>query len=159
MIGARRMSPRLRIHAVGTRMPAWVDTAFADYRKRMPREYSVELREVAVSKRGGARGVEEEGAALLGAVAAGDLVVALAIEGRPWSSEELSAAIRVWHDQGRVVAFLIGGPDGLSASCCARADAIWSLSRLTLPHALARIVVMEQLYRAATILHGHPYHR
>jgi 23S rRNA (pseudouridine1915-N3)-methyltransferase len=153
------MASRLRIHAVGTRMPPWVSEGFEDYRKRLPRDYAVELREVPVSRRAGERAIEEEGVALLAQLTAQDHVVALEVEGHAWSSRELAIALRGWRDQGQSVAFLIGGPEGLSANCRARADARWSLSRLTLPHALARIVVIEQLYRAWTILHSHPYHR
>ena len=140
-------------------MPAWVNTAFEDYRKRLPRDYAVELRELPLSKQPGARAAEEEGTALLAAVMPRDRVVSLEVEGRAWSSVELAAAMRAWHDESHTVAFLIGGPEGLSAACRERSDAKWSLSRLTLPHALARIVVIEQLYRAWSIIASHPYHR
>lgn len=154
---------RLRILATGSRMPDWVEAAYTDYSKRLPRDFAVELREFALSRqRSGsavARAIDDEGAALLGAVAADEVVVALEVGGKPWSSDELATRLREWRDGGRRVSFLIGGPDGLSAACRARADAQWSLSRLTLPHALARIVVIEQLYRAYSIIAAHPYHR
>lgn len=152
---------RLRLVAVGTRMPAWVQTGFEEYRKRMPREFALELREIALSRRGAdtARGIEEEGAAQLAAVSSEELVVALEVDGQAWSTEELAGHMRAWREEGRRVAFLVGGPDGLSGACRERASLRWSLSRLTLPHPLVRIVVMEQLYRAWSILVAHPYHR
>ena len=153
------MAARLRILAVGTRMPAWVQAGFAEYHKRMPRDFAVELREIPVSRREGARAVAEEGEALLAALGADEHVVALEVGGEPWSTADLAARLRAWRDEGRRAAFLIGGPDGLSDACRARAAGQWSLSRLTLPHPLVRIVLMEQIYRAWTILGAHPYHR
>lgn len=153
------MAARLRILAVGTRMPAWVQAGFAEYHKRMPRDFAVELREIPVSRREGARAVTEEGEALLAALGADEHVVALEVGGEPWSTEDLAARMRTWRDEGRRAAFLIGGPDGLADACRARAASQWSLSRLTLPHPLVRIVLMEQIYRAWSILGAHPYHR
>ena len=153
------MAARLRILAVGTRMPAWVQAGFAEYHKRMPRDFAVELREIPVSRREGPRAMAEEGEALLTALAADEHVVALEVGGEPWSTADLAARLRAWRDEGRRAAFLIGGPDGLSDACRARAAGQWSLSRLTLPHPLVRIVLMEQIYRAWTILGAHPYHR
>lgn len=152
---------RLRIVALGTRMPAWIQAGFEEYRKRMPRDFAVELRELALARRGAdtARGIEDEGHAVLAALAPDELVVALDVDGQPWSTGELAARMRVWRDDGRRVAFLVGGPDGLSAACRERAAHCWSLSRLTLPHPLVRVVLMEQLYRAWSILVAHPYHR
>jgi len=153
------MAVRLRILAVGSRMPAWVQAGFAEYHKRMPRDFAVELREIPVSRRDGARAVAEEGEALLAALAPEEHVVALEVGGEPWSTADLAARLRALRDEGRRAAFLIGGPDGLSDACRGRAAAQWSLSRLTLPHPLVRIVLMEQIYRAWTVLGAHPYHR
>ena len=153
------MAARLRILAVGTRMPDWVQEGFAEYRKRLPREYAVELRELPLSRRTGARAIDEEGDALLAALHADEQVIALEVSGEAWSSENLAASLRRWHDDGNRIAFLIGGPAGLAEACRARAARQWSLSPLTLPHPLVRIVLIEQLYRAWTILGGHPYHR
>jgi 23S rRNA (pseudouridine1915-N3)-methyltransferase len=153
------MAARLRLLAVGTRMPAWVQAGFAEYHKRMPREFAVELREFALSKRDGARAVNEEGEALLAAITQEETVIALEVGGESWSTADLAARLREWRDEGRRVAFLIGGPDGLSDACRARAARCWSLSRLTLPHPLVRVLLMEQLYRAWSILGAHPYHR
>jgi len=153
------MAARLRILAVGTRMPAWVQAGFAEYHKRIPRDFAVELREIPVSRREGARAVAEEGEGLLAALGADEHVVALEVGGEPWSTGDLASRLRVWRDEGRRAAFLIGGPDGLADACRARAASQWSLSRLTLPHPLVRIVLMEQIYRAWSILGAHPYHR
>ncbi len=153
------MAARLRILAVGTRMPAWVQAGFAEYHKRMPRDFAVQLREIPVSRREGARAVAEEGEGLLAALGADEHVVALEVGGEPWSTGDLASRLRVWRDEGRRAAFLIGGPDGLADACRTRAASQWSLSRLTLPHPLVRIVLMEQIYRAWSILGAHPYHR
>lgn len=153
------MAARLRILAVGTRMPGWVDEAFDEYRRRLPRDWAVELRTVALSRREGSRAVVEEGEALLAAALPEERVVALEVGGEPWSTDSLASRLRDWRDQDTRVAFLIGGPGGLAGACRARASHQWSLSRLTLPHPLVRIVLIEQLYRAWSILAGHPYHR
>lgn len=153
---------RLRILAVGTRMPAWVEAGFAEYHKRMPPEIRVELQEIAPGPRGKGQSVEraiqKESDALLKAVG-NDRVVALEVTGGAWSTPKLAQRLRDWQLSGDNWSLLIGGPDGLSGDCRARADMQWSLSPLTLPHPLVRIMVMEQLYRAWSINAGHPYHR
>ncbi len=149
--------------AVGTRMPGWVDAGFAHYRQRLPRECALELIEVALPKRGKALGLVRlrriEGEALLKAVPHGSRLVALAVEGQSWSTASLASTLNGWLQDGRDVALLVGGPDGLDEAVVRRAEVCWSLSPLTLPHALVRIVVAEQLYRAWSVLHNHPYHR
>ena len=152
---------KLRLIAVGTRMPDWVVAATHDYVRRFPRDCRLELIEVPVVQRGSdtARAKLEEGRRLLAGVGERDRVVALCVEGRAWSTPELARQLGTWRQEGRDVALLIGGPDGLDAACLDRAEVRWSLSPLTLPHALARVVVVEQLYRAWSILAGHPYHR
>jgi 23S rRNA (pseudouridine1915-N3)-methyltransferase len=155
----------MRIHlvAVGTRMPAWVTTGYTEYARRLPRECSLQLVEIPVSKRRkslpAARAMQEEGQLMLAAIPAGCLVVALDVTGRTWSTEVLAERLQDWMAGGRDVALLVGGPDGLAPECLARADLTWSLSALTFPHALVRILVAEQLYRAWSISAGHPYHR
>lgn len=153
---------RLRILAVGTRMPAWVEAGFAEYHKRMPPEIRVELQEIAPGPRGKGQNVEraiqKESDALLKAVG-NDRVVALEVTGGAWSTPKLAQRLRDWQLSGDNWSLLIGGPDGLSNECRGRADMQWSLSPLTLPHPLVRIMVMEQLYRAWSINAGHPYHR
>ena len=103
--------------------------------------------------------IEQEGTAMLDAVSAGDRVIALEVGGKVWSTEQLAGKLEDWQLDGRDVTLLVGGPDGLSAGCRERADEQWSLSPLTLPHPLVRVVLAEQLYRAWTITSNHPYHR
>jgi 23S rRNA (pseudouridine1915-N3)-methyltransferase len=145
--------------AVGERMPAWVQQGFAEYAKRLSRELPLELIEVAAKSRDPARAKSEEGAALLAAIPKGAHVVALDGRGKAWSSEELAQQLARWRMQGKDLAFLIGGADGLASTVLDRADQKWSLGPATLPHPLVRIVVVEQLYRAASLLANHPYHR
>jgi len=154
---------RLRILAVGTRMPPWVSDGFNEYAKRMPPELRVELVELPLGQRGKSQPVEKamakEGEAMLKAIGSGDGVVALDVLGKPWSTEKLAQQLRGWQESGRNYNLLIGGPDGLAPQCLSRADQAWSLSPLTLPHPLVRILLMEQLYRAWTLNAGHPYHK
>jgi|SRR5690606_27733720 len=154
---------RLRILAIGTRMPPWVTEGFTEYAKRMPPELRVELVELALGQRNKNqppdRAIAREGEAMLKAIPGGDGVVALDVLGKPWSTEKLAGQLRTWQESGKNYNLLIGGPDGLAPGCLARADQTWSLSPLTLPHPLVRIVLMEQLYRAWTINAGHPYHK
>lgn len=145
--------------AVGERMPAWVQQGFAEYAKRLSRELPLELIEVAAKSRDPARAISEEGAALLAAIPKGAHVVALDGRGKAWSSEELAQQLARWRMQGKDLAFLIGGADGFAPTALDRADQKWSLGPATLPHPLVRIVVIEQLYRASSLLVNHPYHR
>ena len=155
----------MQIHllAVGNRMPAWVEAGFNEYAKRLPRECRLQLVEIAPAKRGKHPDVErirrEEGERLLAAVPRDARTIALEVEGRAWSTEQLADRLRDWLQDGRDLALLVGGPDGLSAACRDRAELKWSLSPLTLPHPLVRVVLAEQLYRAWSIISGHPYHR
>lgn len=155
----------MRIHllAVGQKMPAWVDAACADFLKRMPPELSMNILEVPLIKRGKnpdiQRIVRDEGRKLLATVPAGSMLVALDVRGKPVSTEKLSAILDSWMQQGRDVALVIGGPDGISDELLTQADMKLSLSNLTFPHTLIRIMLVEQLYRAWSILNNHPYHR
>ena len=154
---------RARLIAVGERMPAWVADGFAEYRKRLSHDLPLELVEIRLGARGkgrdAARAIAEEGAAVRAALPKDAHVVALDVRGIGWSSEDLAQAFARWRMNGRDLAFLIGGPDGHAPEMLARADQRWSLGPLTLPHMLVRLVVVEQLYRATTMLAGHPYHR
>jgi 23S rRNA (pseudouridine1915-N3)-methyltransferase len=154
---------RIHLLAVGTRMPSWVVEGYREYTKRLPRECSLHLVEIPPAKRHKSMTVvqarQQEGQALLAALPKDCKVVALDVRGKPWSTETLAAQLDDWLVSGRDVALLVGGPDGLSDACLERADQRWSLSALTYPHALVRIVLAEQLYRAWTISTGHPYHR
>lgn len=155
------MSARLRLLAVGTRMPGWVQEGFEEYRKRLPREWSLELREIPLAKRGAdvPRAMREEGEALLAALDGDEHVVAMEVGGKALSTADMAGRLGRWREDGRRAAFLVGGPDGLPESCRVRADEQWSLSRLTLPHPLVRVLLAEQLYRAWSLMAGHPYHR
>ena len=144
-------------------MSGWVREGFADYAGRMPRECTLELVEIPVAERGKnadiARLKRSEAEKLVKAIPRGAWVVAFDESGETLSTEQWASALRGWLQQGRDVAMLIGGPDGLAPEVFEKADRKWSLSRLTLPHALARVLVAEQLYRAWTRVTNHPYHR
>ena len=154
---------KIRLIAVGTRMPDWVSTGYHEFSKRLNDDVRLELVEIAAGKRGKsvdiARLTEKEGEAQLAAVANNDRVIALEVHGKPWSTEDLSQKLRQWLAEGRNISLLVGGPEGLSADASAHADEQWSLSPLTLPHPLVRVLLAEQIYRAWTLLKGHPYHR
>lgn len=154
---------RLKLVAVGQKMPSWVTAGFQEYARRMPPEMPLELIEIPLAKRGRnpdiARLVEREGEQMLQAVGGSDWVVALDIPGKSWTTPVLSEQLERWQMQGQNLALLVGGPDGLAPACRARAAQSWSLSALTLPHPLVRVLVAEQLYRAWTITRNHPYHR
>ena len=144
-------------------MPDWVNQGYAEYAKRLPRECALVLKEiplVARSKNADTAQIKQkEGERLLAAIPKQALVIALDERGENWSTTQLAQHLKDWLQQGRDVALLVGGPDGLSADCLQQASARWSLSPLTLPHPLVRILLAEQLYRAWTLLQGHPYHR
>ena len=154
---------KLTLIAVGTRMPAWVQAGYDEYAKRLPRDCALALREIPLATRSKnsdtARAIEKESEAMLAAIPAQERVIALDIPGKPQSTSSMADALRQWQMQGGNTSFLSGGPDGLSAACLARAQESWSLSQLTLPHPLVRIVLAEQLYRAWSLLNNHPYHR
>jgi len=155
----------LRIHliAVGHRMPHWVTEGYQDYAKRLPPECRLLLREIAPGKR--AKNADlaqirwEEGERILAALSPDEHVIALEVGGKAWSTESLAENIGRWMRDGRRIALLAGGPEGLSDACRERAHEQWSLSPLTLPHPIVRIIVAEQIYRAWSWLNHHPYHR
>lgn len=155
----------MRVHliAVGQRMPAWVEQGYQEYAKRMSAECQLQLVELAAGKRGKGMDVEramrDEGKRMQQAIPKGALVIALDQRGKAWDTIELSTQMSDWLSMGRDVALLIGGPEGLAEECYQQAERQWSLSRLTLPHPMVRILVAEQLYRAWSILKNHPYHR
>jgi 23S rRNA (pseudouridine1915-N3)-methyltransferase len=155
----------MRIHllAVGRRMPAWVNDGFVEFARRLPPECRLELKEIAPGRRGkgvdSARAMTDEADALEEALPKGALVIALDEKGKSWTSVQLAQQLGRWMQDGRDVALLVGGPDGLAPSIKSKAVQSWSLSPLTLPHALVRVLVAEQLYRAWSILRNHPYHR
>ena len=154
---------KCRLIAAGNRLPEWVNSGFLEYQKRLRAPMILELQEISVAKRRAGenpqRAVQREGADMLAAIGRDDYVVALEISAKSMSTEQLSVWLAERLREGRPLALLIGGPDGLAPLCVARADQSWSLSPLTLPHALVRVIVAEQIYRAMSLLAGHPYHR
>ena len=153
----------IRLLAIGDRQPGWVETAFDAYAARLPRAWRFESVSLPTAKRARSRPAgsarDAEWRAVLGRLNAGEKVVLLDERGRSMTSGQFADEVSGWQSDGRDIALLIGGPDGVSEACRQRADRTLSLSPLTLPHGLARILLAEQLYRAATLLAGHPYHR
>lgn len=149
--------------AVGTRMPAWVNQGVQNYQKRLPRHIELLFRELPAAPRVSGATPEKlrqkEGVYMLKALPDPAYVIALDEHGKNWSSTGLATQLESWMANYPHVVFLIGGADGLAESCKQRADQLWSLSALTLPHALVRVVLAEQIYRAWTLIQGHPYHR
>jgi 23S rRNA (pseudouridine1915-N3)-methyltransferase len=153
---------KLRIVALGHRMSEWVDAGFRDYARRLPRDFALELVELKPQARDRGKPVAQlldSEAARIAAACKGYDVVALDERGAAWTTRELAARLARFRDGARDVAFVIGSADGLAPGVKASAAAVVSLSRLTLPHGLVRVVVAEQIYRAATLIAGHPYHR
>jgi len=154
---------RLSLITASNRQPAWVDEGADDYAKRLRGRCTLEIKTVPLARRTASgpaeRAIQEEGKRMLAAIPAGAHVVALLETGKPWSTKDLARKLEDWMQLGAPVALLVGGPDGLSPECISRANERWSLSNLTLPHGLVRVVVAEALYRAWSLLENHPYHR
>jgi 23S rRNA (pseudouridine1915-N3)-methyltransferase len=155
----------MKIHliTIGQKMPAWIIAGYNEYANRMPKECEINLIELRLplrsKKSASEKLIEEEGKLLLSKIPARSHVVVLDEHGEMWDTITLSTHLKKWKMQGGDVALLIGGPHGLAESCLKKANQIWSLSRLTFPHPLVRIIIAEQLYRACAIIAGHPYHR
>lgn len=153
----------VQIIAVGNKMPAWVVEGTNEYLRRFPSEFSVNFTEVAPQKRGKtvnlAKVKEAEGDKCIAAIARGNKVIALEVHGKRWDTPTLAEQINDWKMDGRNISLLIGGPEGLSDKCRDIANQHWSLSPLTLPHPLVRVIVTEALYRAWSVTQNHPYHR
>jgi 23S rRNA (pseudouridine1915-N3)-methyltransferase len=159
---------RLLLVTASNRQPAWVDMGYAEYAERLRGRCTLELKTIPLAKRTAStsvgralveRAMADEGARMAAAIPDGAHVVALVENGKPWSTKDLAAKLERWAERGAPVAFLVGGPDGLGTDALARANERWSLSPLTLPHGLVRVVVAEALYRAWSVLQNHPYHR
>lgn len=154
---------RILLLAVGQKMPAWIEQGYQEYAQRLPAEARLELKEIAPGKRGKnadiKRIVEDEGQRLIAAIPRSAHIVVLDVEGRGHSTEQLAQRMDEWMHSGQDICLLVGGPEGLSAECRALADEKWSLSPLTFPHPLVRVILAEQLYRAWSVLRNHPYHR
>ena len=153
----------IHLIAIGTRMPTWVEEGFTEYAKRMPPESKIKLVEVVAGKRSKnsdiKRLTQQEGEKMLAAIPKGAKIIALDVLGKACSTEQLAQELKIWQGSGQDIAILIGGPEGLANDCLQQAHQKISLSKLTLPHPLVRVVLAEQLYRATTILKGHPYHK
>jgi 23S rRNA (pseudouridine1915-N3)-methyltransferase len=154
---------RILLLAVGQKMPAWIEQGYQEYAQRMPAEARLELKEIAPGKRGKnadiKRIIEDEGQRLIAAIPRSAHIVVLDVEGRGHSTEQLAQRMDDWMHSGQEICLLVGGPEGLSAECRALAHEKWSLSPLTFPHPLVRVILAEQLYRAWSVLRNHPYHR
>ena len=153
---------KLRIIALGHKQPVWANAAFDEYARRMPREFALELIELKPEARDRGKSLaqmlEAEGARIV-AAAAGYQIVALDEHGDAWTTSKLAQRLRTWQEEARSIAFVIGSADGLAPAVKSNATAVVALSALTLPHSLARVLLAEQLYRAVSLLQGHPYHR
>jgi 23S rRNA (pseudouridine1915-N3)-methyltransferase len=154
---------RIKLLAIGSRMEDWLRAGVQAYAGRLPREFRLEIEDIPLAGRtaGGdpAAALDKEGARVLARLKPGDHAVVLDERGEQWSSRELAVQLGRWREDHGQVALLIGGPEGFAPAVRRRANQTWSLSRLTLPHALVKLVVVEQLYRAVTIQQGHPYHK
>jgi 23S rRNA (pseudouridine1915-N3)-methyltransferase len=155
----------MNIHfiCIGTKMPSWVTQGYQEYAKRLPQECTLKLIEIQPGHRGkGAdlnRAMRDEGERMIKAIPRGTHIIALDVKGKSLGTEALAQDMEQWMHSGQDIALLVGGPEGLAPECLQMAQGRWSLSALTLPHPLVRIVVAEQLYRAWSILKNHPYHR
>lgn len=154
---------KIKVLTIGTKMPAWVNQGVREYVKRLPRDMAFEIIELPVAQRAKnadlQRLIQKEAETMMAYIQPQDHVVALEVGGQNWSTEKLAANLESWQMNGQNVVLLIGGPDGLGDVCRQRANQLWSLSALTFPHPIVRVVLAEQLYRAWTITQHHPYHR
>ncbi|NRA61365.1 MAG: 23S rRNA (pseudouridine(1915)-N(3))-methyltransferase RlmH [Psychrobium sp.] len=154
---------KIQLVAVGTKMPSWVASGLQEYVRRFPRDCLLEIVEIPAGKRGKnadiKRILEKEGDLTLAAIPKGNRIVTLEVEGKPWTTPTLASNLEKWQLDGRNVSLLVGGPEGLAPSCIAASEQRWSLSALTLPHPMVRVIVAEALYRAWSINTNHPYHR
>lgn len=154
---------KIQLIAVGTKMPDWVEKGYLEYARRFPKEMQLELVEINAGKRGKnadiQRILKKEGELTLEAIPKGNKIVTLEVTGKSWTTEQLANEMIKWQHDGRNISLLIGGPEGLAPECIEKSEQRWSLSALTLPHPLVRILVSESLYRAYTLTINHPYHR
>ena len=155
----------MQIHliSVGNKMPKWIQDGYQEYAKRLPKECELILREVPPLKRTKNADLtkirEEEGTRALSLLSKDDHIIGLELRGKPWSTLDLADNLNSWQNNGKRVVLLVGGPEGLSQACISAAQELWSLSNLTLPHPVVRVVIAVQIYRAWSILNNHPYHR
>jgi len=154
---------RIRLLTITHKMPAWIQEGYEEYAKRLPSSCTLELVEIAAEKRGNNADIKRitarEGEKMLAAIKPNHHVIALDVKGKLWSTEDLSTQLGQWLQDGRHIDLLVGGPEGLAPECMKKAENVWSLSPLTFPHFIIRLMVAEQIYRAHSMLQGHPYHR
>lgn len=153
----------IHIIAVGTKMPGWVTQGVDEYLRRMPSECQIKFVELPLGQRSKSKNIkqamQQEEKSILAAIPNNSVVIAMEVRAKIWSTEILSEKMQAWMRSGKDVALLVGGPDGMTQACIDIAVEKWSLSNLTLPHPLVRIVLAEQLYRALMITKNHPYHK
>jgi 23S rRNA (pseudouridine1915-N3)-methyltransferase len=153
----------ITLYAVGKKMPSWISQGFEQYCRRFPRDMAFNLVEIPPGKRTKnadiTRILEKEGEQMLAAIGKGSRIVTLEVEGKAWTTAQLAVQLEKWQLDSRNVALLVGGPEGLAPACVAASEQRWSLSPLTLPHPMVRLVLAESLYRAWSINNNHPYHR
>lgn len=154
---------KINLIAIGTRMPNWVDTAYEDYAKRLPTECQLNLIALEMPKRtkntNSQKLIEQETQLIFNSIPKSNLIIAMDPRGKQFDTVELATQLHNWLGSGQDLSLLVGGPDGLSSACLERAKMHWSLSKLTLPHPMVRVIIAEQIYRAWSILSHHPYHR
>lgn len=154
---------KIRLLTITHKSPAWIQEGYRDYAKRLPSSCTLELVEIPAEKRTAnadlQRIMDREGEKMLAAIKPGHHIIALDKGGKNWSSEELSEQLKSWLQNGKNIDLLVGGPEGISPQCLAKAHERWSLSNLTFPHLIVRLIVAEQIYRAHSILNKSPYHR
>lgn len=154
---------RIRLLTISHKAPSWIQEGYFEYAKRLPPSCALELIEIPAEKRlphsDIKRLTQREGEKMLAAIKPGNKVIALDVKGKQWTTEQLADHLAKWHLEGRHIDLLIGGADGLAPACLEKAEEKWSLSPLTFPHILVRLIIAEQIYRAWSILQSHPYHR
>lgn len=154
---------KITLIAMGQRLESWVQEGFLFYQKRFPSSFSLSLKEIPLLKRTPKSFIppilEEEGKLMLNAVSPGDTVIALDVKGLSLTSEKLAQKLQQFQDRGQNISIFIGSPEGMPPACLAKADQHWSLSPLTLPHPLVRLLLAEALYRSWSIINNHPYHK
>jgi len=154
---------KIRLLTITHKSPAWIQEGYEEYAKRLPASCALELVEIPADKRTVnadlKRITEREGEKMLAAIKPNHKVIALDVKGKLWTTEQLAEHLAAWHLDGRNIDLLVGGPEGLAEKCLQKAEERWSLSPLTFPHIIVRLIVAEQIYRAWSMMQGHPYHR
>lgn len=154
---------KAHIVAMGSKMPSWIEEGFKEYYQRLSTQWSIKTHWIPLNKRSKTSNLDkilsQESHKMLQAIPDKAYVIALDQGGQSWSTEKLAQNCSQWQQLGQPICFMIGGPEGLAQTCLKHADEHWSLSKLTLPHPMVRVILMEQLYRAWSLLNNHPYHK